>query len=51
MSLTADLVGFLNLTVAMIDHIVINSKTEVKSMSVRAVYAEDQKGGALLLKY
>ena len=49
MSLTS--VGFLNLTVAMINHIVINSKTEVKSMSLRAVYAKDQKGGALLLKY
>ena len=49
MSLT--LVGFLNLTVAMINHIVINSKTEVKSMSVRVAHAKDQKGGALLLKY
>ena len=37
MSLT--LVGFLNLTVAMINHIVINSKTEVKSMSVRVAHA------------
>ena len=35
MSLT--LLGFLNLTVAMIDHIVINSKTQVKVLHLRAV--------------
>ena len=49
MSLT--LVGSLNLTVAMIDHIVIKSKTEVKIVPLRAIYAKHQKGGALLLKY
>ena len=39
MSLT--LVGFLNLTVAMIDHIVIKSKTEVKIVRLREVFTED----------